>query len=71
MASRILAHLARELSASGKPVIGSVVGNTDEEIIQVATELDRAGAKIIELNLADDYVQNSVAPFATLTGLKP
>jgi dihydroorotate dehydrogenase len=71
--NRGIAHfaaLARELSASGKPVIGSIVGNTDEEIIQVATELDRAGAKIIELNLADDYVQNSVAPFATFDRLK-
>jgi dihydroorotate dehydrogenase len=71
--NRGVAHftaLARELSASGKPVIGSVVGKTDEEIIQVATELDRAGVKIIELNLADDYVQNSVAPFATFDRLK-
>jgi dihydroorotate dehydrogenase len=64
------AALARELGAGGKPVIASVVGNTDEEIIQVATELDRAGAKILELNLADDYVQNSVAPFATFDRLK-
>jgi dihydroorotate dehydrogenase len=71
--NRGLAHftaLARELSERGKPVIGSVVGNTDEEIIQVATELDRAGARIIELNLADDYVQNSIAPFATFDRLK-
>jgi dihydroorotate dehydrogenase len=71
--NRGVAHfsaLARELSTAGKPVIGSVVGKTDEEIIQVATELDRAGVKILELNLADDYVQNSVAPFATFDRLK-
>jgi dihydroorotate dehydrogenase len=71
--NRGVAHfsiLARELSAGGKPVIGSVVGKTDEEIIKVATELDSAGVKIIELNLADDYVQNSVAPFATFDRLK-
>ena len=71
--NRGIAHfsaLARELSARGKPVIGSVVGNTDDEIVQVATELDRAGAKIIELNLADDYVQNAIAPFATFDRLK-
>jgi len=71
--NRGVAHfcaLARELSAGGKPVVGSVVGKTSEEIIKVAAELDRAGVKIIELNLADDYVQNSVAPFATLDRLK-
>ncbi|HEX4210809.1 MAG TPA: hypothetical protein VHY56_10475 [Candidatus Binataceae bacterium] len=71
--NRGVAHfsaLARELSVSGKSVIGSVVGKTDEEIVEVAAELDRAGVKIIELNLADDYVQNSVAPFATFDRLK-
>lgn len=71
--NRGVAHftaLARELSAGGKPVIGSVVGKTDQEIIQVATELDHAGVKIIELNLSDDYVQKSVAPFATFDRLK-
>jgi dihydroorotate dehydrogenase len=64
------AAIARELGAGGKTIVGSVVGNTDEEIIKVAQALDRAGVKIIELNLADDYVQNSVAPFATLDRLK-
>jgi dihydroorotate dehydrogenase len=71
--NRGVAHftaLARQLNAGGKPVIGSVVGKTDEEMLQVATELDRAGTKIIELNLADDYVQNSVAPFTSFDRLK-
>jgi dihydroorotate dehydrogenase len=47
-----------------------VVGNTDDEIIKVAVALDRAGVKILELNLADDYVQNAIAPFASLERLK-
>jgi dihydroorotate dehydrogenase len=64
------AGIARELGARGKPVIASVVGATEDEIVTVATTLDRAGAKIIELNLADDYVQKSVAPFASLDRLK-
>jgi dihydroorotate dehydrogenase len=64
------AAIARELEPRGKAIIGSVVGNTDDEIVKVATVLDRAGVKIIELNLADDYVQNSVAPFANLERLK-
>ncbi len=64
------AAIARELEPRGKSIIGSVVGNTDDEIVKVATALDRAGVKIIELNLADDYVQSSVAPFASLERLK-
>jgi dihydroorotate dehydrogenase len=62
--------IARELDARGKSMIGSVVGNSDDEIVKVATALDRAGVVIIELNLADDYVQNSVAPFANMERLK-
>lgn len=64
------AAIARELVPRGKAIIGSVVGNTAEEIVQVAVTLDRAGAKILELNLADDYVQNSVGPFASMDRLK-
>jgi len=64
------AAIARELEPGGKSIVGSVVGNSDDEIVKVATTLDRAGVKIIELNLADDYVQNSVAPFANLERLK-
>ena len=64
------AAIARELVPRGKTIIGSVVGNSDDEIVKVATTLDRAGVKIVELNLADDYVQNSVAPFASFERLK-
>lgn len=64
------AALARELAARGKCVVGSVVGKSEEEIAKVASALDRAGAKIIELNLADDFVQRAVAPFASIERLK-
>jgi len=64
------AAIARDLAPRGKSIIGSVVGNSDDEIVKVAATLDRAGAKILELNLADDYVQNSVAPFASIDRLK-
>jgi len=64
------AGIARELDTRGKSIIGSVVGNSDDEIVKVAIALDRAGVKIIELNLADDYVQSSVAPFANMERLK-
>ncbi len=64
------AAIARELTARHKIVVGSVVGNTEDEIVSVAQTLDRAGANILELNLADDYVMNSVAPFASFERLK-
>jgi len=63
------AAIARDLRVRNKIVVGSVVGNSEDEIVKVATMLDRAGANILELNLADDYVMNSVEPFATLERL--
>lgn len=62
--------IARELRGRGKVVVGSVVGASENEIVTVAQTLDRAGVNIIELNLADDYVMNSVAPFASFDRLK-
>ncbi|MBV8454963.1 MAG: hypothetical protein JOZ29_22240, partial [Deltaproteobacteria bacterium] len=64
------AALARELTQQGKTVFGSVVGNNDAELVNVAKILDHAGVKVLELNLADDYVQNSVGAFASLDRLK-
>lgn len=64
------AALARELTGRGKTVFGSVVGNNEEELVDVAKVLDRAGVKALELNLADDYVQNSVGPFNSFDRLK-
>jgi dihydroorotate dehydrogenase len=62
--------IAGELIARNKRVIGSVVGASEEEFIDVARTLDRAGVNIVELNLADDYVTKSVAPFASFERLK-
>jgi dihydroorotate dehydrogenase (fumarate) len=64
------AAIVRELAPRGKTIIGSVVGTTEDEFIAVATALERAGAAIIELNLADDYVNRSLAPFASFERLK-
>ena len=64
------AAIARDLIPRGKVISGSVVGASDDEIVTVATELDRAGVKIIELNLADDYVAKAIAPFASADRLK-
>ena len=64
------AAIARELAARGKPIVGSVVGASEDEIVSVAVALDRAGVAIIELNLADDYVARSVAPFSAFERLE-
>ena len=64
------AAIAGELGARGKQIIGSVVGTSEDEFISVARILDRAGVAILELNLADEFVANSVAPFASLERLK-
>jgi dihydroorotate dehydrogenase len=64
------AALARELTPKGTVVWASVVGVTADEIVDVARSLDRAGAKIIELNLADDFVANSVGPFKSIDALR-
>ena len=62
--------IAIELTARSKRVVGSVVGVSEEEFVDVARMLDRAGVSIVELNLADDYVTKSVAPFASFERLK-
>jgi dihydroorotate dehydrogenase len=64
------AAIAGELVPRGKKLIGSVVGTSEDEFVAVAKTLDRAGVAILELNLADDYVRNSVAPFASIERLK-
>jgi dihydroorotate dehydrogenase len=63
-------EIARELVPRGKKIVGSVVGASEEEFIDVARILDRAGVSTVELNLADDYVTKSVAPFASFERLK-
>jgi dihydroorotate dehydrogenase len=63
-------EIAHELAPRGKKIIGSVVGASEEEFVDVARMLDRAGVSIVELNLADDYVTKSLAPFASFERLK-
>ena len=64
------AEIARELAARGKKIVGSVAGASEDEFVAVASILDRAGVSVVELNLADDYVTKSVAPFASFERLK-
>jgi len=62
--------IANDLAARKyRVVVGSVVGASEDEFVEVARMLDRAGVDIVELNLADDYVTKSVAPFASFERL--
>jgi dihydroorotate dehydrogenase len=64
------AAIAGELAPRGKKLIGSIVGASEDEFVAVAKTLERAGVAILELNLADDYVRDSLGPFASLERLK-
>ncbi|MGH7814069.1 MAG: hypothetical protein ACREQI_08715 [Candidatus Binataceae bacterium] len=64
------AEIARELAPRGKKIVGSAVGASDNELIEAAAALDRAGVSIVELNLADDYVTRAIAPFASIERLE-
>jgi dihydroorotate dehydrogenase len=64
------AAIACELVPRGKKLIGSIVGASEDEFVAVAKTLERAGVAILELNLADDYVRDSLGPFASLERLK-
>jgi dihydroorotate dehydrogenase len=64
------AAIARELTPRGKKIIASVVGKTEDEFVEVARKLDRADVNVVELNLADPFVLDSVAPFASFERLK-
>ncbi|HUO05814.1 MAG TPA: hypothetical protein VMU16_11525 [Candidatus Binataceae bacterium] len=64
------ASIARELAATGRKIIGSAVGASEEEIVSVSQILDRAGVSIVEINLADDYVARRVAPFDSIERIK-
>jgi len=59
-----LLPLVRDLAADpGRPVVASIAGATVEEVGFLAKAFADAGATIIEANLADPYVETTLAPF--------
>jgi dihydroorotate dehydrogenase len=65
-----LLPLVRELAArAAKPVVASIAGATAEEFVVLARAFAEAGAAIVEANLADPYVNATLAPFAEATAL--
>ena len=59
-----LAPFAHELAErSGRPIIASVAGATADEYVTLARAFAESGAALIEANLADPYVNATLAPF--------
>lgn len=59
-----LVPLVRELAALGTPpVIPSIAGATVDEYVTLARAFAEAGAALLEANLADPYVEATLAPF--------
>lgn len=59
-----LLPLVRELAAEGtRPVIPSIAGATADEYVTLARAFAEAGAALVEANLADPYVEATLAPF--------
>lgn len=61
-----LLALVRELAAAGdKPVVASIAGAGADEYVLLARAFAEAGAAIIEADLADPWVEATMAPFET------
>lgn len=58
-----LLPLVRELAAETRPVVASIAGATADELAFLAKAFTEAGADVIEANLADPWVENTLAPF--------
>src|SRR5262249_3742339 len=59
-----LLPLVRELAADGaRPVVASLAATSVEEMGFLAKAFADAGATILEANLADPYVETTLAPF--------
>jgi dihydroorotate dehydrogenase len=66
-----LVPLARELVALGeKPIVASIAGATPEEYAVLARAFAEAGVQIIEVNLAEAYVEATYRPFEDLSVLR-
>jgi dihydroorotate dehydrogenase len=64
-----LLGLARELVALGKPVVASVCGGTAKEFAHQGAAYAEAGVAAVEANLAEDWVDATVAPFEDVAAL--
>ena len=65
-----LLPLARELATGDKPVVASVAGASAEEYGFLARAFGDAGVALVEANLADAWVEVTLAPFDDVVVLR-
>lgn len=66
-----LLPLVREMATDGtKPVVASIAGSTPDEYGLLAHAFGEAGAALVEANLADDWVDATLAPFEDVAVLR-
>lgn len=65
-----LLPLVGELAAAGRAVIPSIAGATQDELVSLARAFAEAGAALVEVNLADPWVDATLAPFESRDGLR-
>jgi len=59
-----LLPLVRELAGAGdRPVVASIAGATTDELVFLTKAFAEAGAAVIEVELADPWVESTLAPF--------
>jgi dihydroorotate dehydrogenase len=65
-----LLPLAHELATGGKPVVASVAGASADEYGFLARAFGDAGVAVVEANLADAWVEATLAPFDDVAVLR-
>jgi dihydroorotate dehydrogenase (fumarate) len=55
--------LLAELAAFGKPLVATIAGAAVEEYVALARAFAEAGAHLLEVDLADPYVEATLAPW--------
>lgn len=65
-----LLPLVTELATAGRAVIPSIGGASADELVTLARAYAEAGAALVEVNLADPWVMDTVAPFESRDRLR-
>ncbi len=61
--------LLAELAQFGKPLVASIAGAAVEEYVTLARAFGEAGAHLVEVDLADPYVEATLAPWEDASAL--
>jgi len=65
-----LLPLVGELADTGRVVVPSIAGATQDELVTLARAFAEGGAALVEVNLADPWVEATLAPFESRDGFR-